>query len=91
MVGGALGHRDNQIKVFSVLGEVRREISTMFTLMVDGFFRSLVDRRGCADGQRSPGRLGILQGGNLQGGCSLVIKDELVGKRFVSLVLSCQR
>lgn len=91
MVGGALGHRDNQIKVFFSSWRSKEGDQYNFTLMVDGFFRSLVDRRGCGEGQRSPGRLGILQGGNLQGGCSLVIKDELVGKRFVSLVLSCQR
>lgn len=55
------------------------------------FFWSLVDRRHCAEGQRSPGKLKILQEGNLQGtagGCPRVIKDELVGKRPVSLVLS---
>lgn len=70
-------------------------MSTLTFQMADfTIFGSLVDRRSWAEGQRSPGRLEILQGGNFQrtaGGCSLVIKDELVGKRFVGLVLSCQR
>lgn len=52
-----------------------------------GLFRRMIESPlgSSPEGQRGPGRLNILQEGNLQGtriGCPHVLKDELVGKRL---------
>ncbi|GAB0193393.1 hypothetical protein GRJ2_001804600 [Grus japonensis] len=70
-VGGRLGHSNHEMIEFSVLGEVRKGVGRTTTLdfrSADfGLFRSLVGR-GSPEGQRSPGRLDILQKGKGPGG-----------------------
>ena len=91
MVGGHLGHHNHEMIEFLILGEVKRGVSRTATLdfqrTVFGLFRRLVDKSplgGSPEGQRSPGRLDILQEGNLKGagaGRPHVLKDELAGKK----------